>query len=93
MVDLIPRCECEGNTGHVTYELRDGKWFASHVDPVIWFAELGTPSIADVDHLWTYWDNYAKLTISNGTWIWRFTGRTCVNRFGGNVLREAKWPD
>lgn len=84
---------CADDSGHVTYAVRDGRWHAIHVDPVIWFSEPGTVSIVDVDHLWTRWDDYLKLEAANGTWIWKFTGRTCINRFGGGTMHEAKWPD
>jgi hypothetical protein len=83
---------CAENTGHVTLEVRNGQWIATHIDPVIWFSEPGAPHLDD-ERLWTRWDDYIKLDVGNGTWIWKFTGRTCINRFAGNTLHEAKWPD
>jgi hypothetical protein len=84
---------CAERTGHVCFDTRDGQWIATHVDPVIWFSEPGARSIIDDDRMWTRWDDYIKLNVANGTWIWKFTGRTCTNRFADNTMHEAKWPD
>lgn len=86
--------ECPPDTGHVTLNVIAREWHCIHVEPCIWFSEPGMRSIApSTDSLWTRWDDYIKLEAANGTWIWKFTGRTCINRFAGNTLHEARWPD
>lgn len=95
MAALDTSC-CPRDVGFVLeFNLITGCCTCVEVGPVLWIPQHILDQMP-YEHV-EFDGEHVKLTVDNGIWIWRLTGRTHVHSYGPEttpcVLREGKWPD
>lgn len=79
----------------------DGTITVAQADPVVWFAAAYLDMLLaqpDPGGGWDYDGQFITLTVANGVWIWKLTGRSRIAHEGSANLPplvqvEAVWPD
>ena len=85
-------------SGEVRFR-RDGDRLAvDHATPVMWFPRHVLEQCVEDPEVGLSFDGTSvTLRASNGQWIWKLTGRTCLGRLALDaeavVMVEGVWPD
>jgi hypothetical protein len=84
--------------GEVRFRRDGGQLSVAHATPVMWFARHALEGSRDHPDVGLSFDGiFVTLHASNGTWIWKLTGRSrsYVGEVGVEplVMVEGVWPD
>ncbi|ORV13565.1 hypothetical protein AWB94_04915 [Mycolicibacterium canariasense] len=70
------------------------RWECEKAAPEVWFGEPMLTSALN-GPVWNRHGDIIKLAVSNGTWLWKLTGKTTdsANIYGPFRIFQAVWPD